>query len=350
MGCPWAGQAQPLNRMIGCGSAAMWISLYLLANSGRGDLLTKRMPAISKRVLAKLTWMSRTPLLVNTPYLIKHTTQTLCGCIRRAGEGVGISSFEQQKATTLQVDDLGAFELETHRPMFCDPYTSNPTAGSFVMIDPVDGTTLARGMIVETSVPCDAPKNSGSAEVLQSAAARPQNGGLTVWFTGLSGSGKTTICRSVYTELLARGIRAKALDADDLRKHLNRDLGFSKDDRDENIRRIGFVAHFLSRSGVVALVAAISPYRSIREEVRRTIGNFLEVYVDAPLSVCEGRDPKGLYEKARGGEIRGFTGVDDPYEPPLSPEIHCSTDQENPRVSTDKVVSAIFRFLSPEGF
>jgi adenylyl-sulfate kinase len=216
------------------------------------------------------------------------------------------------------------------------------------MIDPVDSHTVAEGMILETSVPHDTMKTSVSAGDFQSAAARSQPIGLTVWFTGLSGCGKTTIGRSVYTELLAQGIRAEFLDADDLRKHLNRDLGFSKEDRDENIRRIGFVAHLLTRSGIVALVAAISPYRSTREEVRRTIGNFLEVYVDTPLSVCERRDPKGLYKKARAGELRGFTGVDDPYEPPLSPEIRCDTNQESLKVSTDKVVSAVLRFLSSE--
>ena len=126
---------------------------------------------------------------------------------------------------------------------------------------------------------------------------------LTVWFTGLSGSGKTTICRSVYTELLARGIRAEFIDADEMRKHFNSDLGFSKQDRDENVRRIAFVAGLLTRNGIVVLVAAISPYRSTREEVRRTIGNFIEVYVDASLSVCEHRDPKGLYSNIWLGSL-----------------------------------------------
>jgi adenylyl-sulfate kinase len=262
--------------------------------------------------------------------------------------GIEDSRSELQKATSLQVNNIGTVELETHKPMICDPYTSNRVTGSIVMIDPVDSHTVAEGMILETSVPHDTMKTSVSAGDFQSAAAGSQHIGLTVWFTGLSGCGKTTIGRSVYTELLAHGIRADFLDADDLRKHLNRDLGFSKEDRDENIRRIGFVAHLLTRSGIVALVAAISPYRSTREEVRRTIGNFLEVYVDTPLSVCERRDPKGLYKKARAGELRGFTGVDDPYQPPLSPEIRCDTEQENLHVSTDKVVSAILRFLSPE--
>jgi adenylylsulfate kinase len=165
--------------------------------------------------------------------------------------------------------------------------------------------------------------------------------GLTVWFTGLSGAGKTTICNAVCAGLIDRGHRVEILDGDLLRKHLSRDLGFSKQDRDENIRRIGFIADLLTRNGIVVLVAVISPYRAGRDEVREKIGRFLEVFVDAPLSVCEERDPKGLYRKARRGELRGFTGLDDPYEAPLAPEVRCRTDQETVEVSTQKVISAI---------
>jgi adenylylsulfate kinase len=159
--------------------------------------------------------------------------------------------------------------------------------------------------------------------------------------TGFSGAGKTTICQAVHTELLARGIRMEILDGDIFRKHLSRELGFSKSERDENIRRIGFVAQLLTRHGVIALVSAISPYRAIREEIRANIGSFLEVFVNAPLQVCEQRDPKGLYKRARAGEFRGFTGVDDPYEPPLSPDVECRTDLESVKESVDKVVAAI---------
>lgn len=173
-----------------------------------------------------------------------------------------------------------------------------------------------------------------------------QSKGLIVWFTGLSGSGKTTICNAAFTELMARGIRTEMLDGDAVRKQLSRDLGFSKRDRDENIRRIGFVAEILSRHGVVVLVAAISPYRAVRDELRQSIGNFLEVYMDAPLSVCEERDPKGLYKRARAGEIAGFTGIDDPYEEPLAPEVACNTAQETIIESTGKVVAAVVGFLS----
>jgi adenylylsulfate kinase len=169
--------------------------------------------------------------------------------------------------------------------------------------------------------------------------------GLTVWFTGLSGAGKTTICNAVHSALIERGYRAEILDGDLIRKHLSRDLGFSKEDRDENIRRIGFIADLLTRNGIIVLVAVISPYRAVRDEVHKRIGRFLEVFVDAPLAVCEERDPKGLYRKARRGELRGFTGIDDPYEVPLAPDVRCQTDQENPMDSSQKVISAIAEFL-----
>jgi adenylylsulfate kinase len=170
--------------------------------------------------------------------------------------------------------------------------------------------------------------------------------GLTVWFTGLSGAGKTTICGAVSTELAERGYRVEVLDGDLLRKHLSRDLGFSKEDRDENIRRIGFIAELLTRNGIVVLVAVISPYRAVRDEVRRKIGRFVEVYVDAPLEICEQRDPKGLYGKARRGELRGFTGIDDPYEAPLTPEVRCETDRETLAASSHKVISAVMSYMS----
>ncbi|MFN5515176.1 MAG: adenylyl-sulfate kinase [Cyanobacteriota bacterium] len=161
--------------------------------------------------------------------------------------------------------------------------------------------------------------------------------GVTIWLTGLSGAGKTTITQALEKRLLEKGYGIEVLDGDVVRTNLTKGLGFSKEDRDENIRRIGFVANLLTRHGVIVLVSAISPYREIREEVRGKIGAFVEVFVNAPLSVCEGRDVKGLYQKARSGEIKGFTGIDDPYEPPANPELECRTDLEELEESVDKV-------------
>lgn len=168
-----------------------------------------------------------------------------------------------------------------------------------------------------------------------------QQRGVTIWFTGLSGSGKSTITQALKAKLLERGCRLEVLDGDIVRTNLTKGLGFSKEDRDENIRRIGFVSHLLTRNGVIVLVSAISPYRDIREEVRDRIGDFVEVYASAPLETCEDRDVKGLYKKARSGEIKQFTGIDDPYEPPLNPEVNCETHKESLEESVNKVLAKL---------
>jgi len=165
--------------------------------------------------------------------------------------------------------------------------------------------------------------------------------GVTLWFTGLSGAGKTTISKAVAEALRTQEYKLEVLDGDVVRTNLTKGLGFSKEDRDENVRRIGFVSHILTRNGVIVLVSAISPYREIREEVRKKIGDFVEVYVNAPLNVCEGRDVKGLYKRARSGDIKGFTGIDDPYEPPLNPEVECRTDLEEESESVAKVLKKL---------
>lgn len=168
-----------------------------------------------------------------------------------------------------------------------------------------------------------------------------QHRGVTVWFTGLSGAGKTTITRAIAEELRAQGCKLEILDGDIVRENLTKGLGFSKEDRDTNIRRIGFVSHLLTRNGVIVLVSAISPYREVREEVRKTVGDFVEVFVNAPLATCEERDVKGLYKRARAGEIKQFTGIDDPYEPPANPEVECRTDLEELSESVAKVMNKL---------
>lgn len=161
--------------------------------------------------------------------------------------------------------------------------------------------------------------------------------GFTLWFTGLSGAGKSTISAIIEQRLRAAGAKVEVLDGDVVRENLSKGLGFSKEDRDTNIRRIGFVCELLSRNGVIAMVAAISPYRAVREDIRARIPNFVEIYVECPLEVVAGRDVKGLYKKAMAGEIPQFTGVSDPYEPPLHPEVVIRTDEESPEQSADKV-------------
>ncbi|BBL79710.1 putative adenylyl-sulfate kinase [Rubrobacter xylanophilus DSM 9941] len=165
--------------------------------------------------------------------------------------------------------------------------------------------------------------------------------GFTLWFTGLSGAGKTTIAEIVEKELRERGRRVEVLDGDIVRTNLSKGLGFSREDRITNVLRIGFVANLLTRNGVAVIVSAISPYKEARDQVRRRIIDFIEVYVDAPLEVCAERDVKGLYKKAFEGEIENFTGVSDPYEPPVAPELHIRTDQETPQESARRVIERL---------
>jgi adenylyl-sulfate kinase len=170
--------------------------------------------------------------------------------------------------------------------------------------------------------------------------------GLTVWFTGLSSSGKTTLSRALYETLRTRGHQLEWLDGDAVRQKLSKDLGFSKDDRNENVRRIGELAERLTGQGAIVLVSAISPYRSARDEVRRRIGDFVEVWVHAPLAVCESRDRNGIYRRARAAQLRNVTGIDDPYEHPLAPEVECRTDRESLEESVAKVLEAVERRLA----
>lgn len=170
--------------------------------------------------------------------------------------------------------------------------------------------------------------------------------GVTIWFTGLPSSGKSTIARILERQFRQKGLKCELLDGDVVRTNLSKGLGFSREDRDANIKRIGFVCHLLTRNDVIAIAAAISPFREARDYNRRLIGNFVEVYVKCPVEECEKRDVKGLFKKARAGEVKGFTGVDDPYEEPLHPEVVCETDKETADESAEKV----FRKLVELGY
>jgi bifunctional enzyme CysN/CysC len=297
----------------------------------RGDMIVdpKRPPSSARAFRAKIVWMSEVPLSVSRPYLIKHTSQTVCANMVEIQSRLDINSLSTEPTKELHLNDIGIVSVETHRPIFCDPYAKNRHTGSFVVIDPMSNLTVAAGMI---------------ESVMDAKSARPHisgHQGLTVWLTGLSSAGKTTLSRAIYEKLWARGYRVELVDGDEVRRYLSRDLGFSKEDRDENIRRIGFIAELLTRNGVIAIVSAISPYRAVRDEVRGKIANFLEVFVNAPLEVCEGRDVKGLYRRARIGELPSFTGIDDPYEPPLHPDVECRTDLETIVESADKVINSV---------
>ena len=302
-------------------------------DAGRGDMFVDPAngPMVGRRFRSVLVWMSETPLAVGSPYLVKHTTQQVCAEVVGVVSKLDIATLENHAAEELKLNDIGRVVIETHRPLFWDPYSANRATGSFILIDPMTNLTVGAGMIESAD---------NGAEQAPARAIGSQTG-LTIWFTGLSSAGKTTLSHAVFERLWATGARVQILDGDEVRRHLSKDLGFSKEDRDENIRRIGFVAELLTRNGVIVLVSAISPYRAVRDELRARIGDFVEVYVNAPLAVCEERDVKGLYRRARSGELRAFTGVSDPYEAPLSPEIECRTDLEALKESVDKVLGYV---------
>jgi adenylyl-sulfate kinase len=237
--------------------------------------------------------------------------------------------LSDQYATQLDLNDIGSVTVSMDRPLFCDAYRSNRTTGSFIFVDPITNLTVGAGMMEQPTTR------------RETASAQKNSEGAVVWFTGLSSAGKTTLSNAVYEPLWSRGHRVQLLDGDEVRLNLCRGLGFSKEDRNENVRRIGFVAELLGRHGVMVLVSAISPYRDARDGLRESISNFLEVYVNAPLQVCEGRDVKGLYRRARSGEIHHFTGIDDPYEPPLNPDVECRTDLWTVADCVDKVVERL---------
>ena len=333
---------QPLERA--CPGRSVVLTTTDHIDLGRGDMLVSphRLPATATRVRAHLIWMSGIPLRQDARYLVKHTTKVVCGIVGRLYSKIDVNTFEKVEADSLQTNEIGEVEIDLHNAIFCDPYECNRTTGSFILIDPLNNDTVAAGMIIEGVSAAGTEGPSHSADEISLTKQQ----GLTIWFTGLSASGKTTICKAVATELLARGLRVEVIDGDVIRNHLSKDLGYSQRDRNENIRRIAFIAQLLTRNGIIVVVSAISPYREARDEARRTIGEFMEVYVDTQLATCELRDPKELYRKARSGEIRGFTGVDDPYEPPLRPEVVCSTDHESVRQSSSRVVEAALRYLS----
>jgi bifunctional enzyme CysN/CysC len=300
----------------------------------RGDMIAgiEDGPEVSQRFRATLLWLSEEPLETGKPYLLKHTTRQVCASVTAVDARLNPATLARESAANLHLNEFGVVEIETHQPLYFDAYTENRSTGGFIVIDPLKNGTLAVGMI-------------GSAMAAQ-APEKIAHTGLTVWFTGLSSAGKSTISKAVYEKLWAMGRKVEWLDGDVVRQHLNKGLGFSKEDRDENVRRIGFVAELLTRNGVITLVSAISPYRSVRDEIRGRIGSFLEVYVHAPLEVCEQRDLKGIYRKARAGEMHGVTGIDDPYEEPLTPDVECHTDRETPPESARRVLDAIQSWLA----
>ena len=297
----------------------------------RGDLLCAAdAPAqVARDVRADLCWLDDAPARPSARYLVKHTTRTTRAELTRIEHRVEIESLRTESDPgTLELNDIGRVTLRTAAPLAVDPYADSRATGSFILIDEATNATVAAGMICETIPDGERSPNvvweRGVATREDRWAALGQTG-ATVWLTGLPSSGKSAIAAALEARLVGGGHGAYLIDGDNLRHGLSGDLGFDAGSRAENSRRAGEAARMLADAGIVAIVALVSPYAEHRERVRRRHEEdglpFVEIYVDTPLEVCEQRDPKGLYRRARAGTLRNMTGVDDPYEPPPQPEL-----------------------------
>jgi bifunctional enzyme CysN/CysC len=294
----------------------------------RGDMLayTDNPPRASQDFDATVCWMADSAALEpGRDYIIKHTTRTTRARVTALDYRLDVNTLEHDTgATALNLNELGRISLRTQVPLLLDEYTRNPSTGSFILIDPNTNGTVAAGMVLhEVSVRAASP-NTVRHESLVTAEDRLSHG-RTLWFTGLSGSGKSSVAMLVEQKLLEKGVAAYVLDGDNLRHGLNADLGFNLEDRAENLRRLAHVAALLADSGQTVLVPAISPLAEHRDLARRVHADagleFFEVFCDTPIEECEKRDPKGLYAKARAGEIADFTGIGSPYQRPEHPDL-----------------------------
>ncbi len=312
----------------------------------RGDMICRpsNQPTSSNRFEAMVCWFDETSSLrTGAPYQLKHTTRWVAAEVEDLRYHLNVDTLHRDlDAGTLEVNDIGRVSIHTTSPLFIDEYRLNRTTGSFILVDPATDLTVAAGMIIGAAgEPTSGVVDSPVAENITfhpSKLSRDERwqalgtGGATIWMTGLSGSGKSTIATAVEHTLVSSGRSAYMLDGDNLRHGLCADLGFSEEDRAENVRRVGEVAKLMAEAGTIAIASLVSPFEDARDRVRaahREAGiPFYEVFVDTPLEECERRDPKGLYAKARAGEISDLTGVGSPYEAPRNPDLKTDPDLE----------------------
>jgi len=311
----------------------------------RGDLLSAaQAPAeVADQFECHLVWMDDEPLLPGRPYLLKLATRTVNASVSRIRHRINVNTLEESAARTLALNEIGVCQLALERPVAFEPYAVNRELGGFILIDRQNHRTVAAGMLqfalrrAHNIHPqaLDIDRAARSALLGQRPAV--------VWLTGLSGAGKSTIANAVALRLHALGRAAYLLDGDNLRHGLNRDLGFTDADRVENIRRVAEVARLMVDAGLIVITAFISPFKREREMARRLLGpdEFIEVHADVPLAVAEQRDVKGLYAKARRGELPHFTGIDSPYEAPDAPELHLRTDELTADEAADRIVGML---------
>jgi bifunctional enzyme CysN/CysC len=308
----------------------------------RGDLLTAAaVPAsVSDKFEANIVWMSDEPMLPGRPYLLKCGARTVTAAVAPLKYKINVNTLEELAARQLELNEIGLVNLNLDQPLAFDPYALNRDTGGFILIDRINNNTVGAGMLLAALRPAqdvhwqalDVNRANRSVQMKQKACV--------LWFTGLSGAGKSTIANLVEKKLFGMGRHTYLLDGDNIRHGLNRDLGFTDADRVENIRRVGEVARLMTDAGLIVLVSFISPFRSERRLARSLLGpgEFFEIFIDTPLEVAEARDPKGLYRKARAGKIRNFTGIDSPYEPPENPEMHIDTGRASAEQAAEQII------------
>ena len=311
----------------------------------RGDVLSlAQAPAeVADQFEATLVWMSEEPMLPGRPYLMKIGTQTVSASITEPKYKVNVNTLEHLAAKQLGVNEIGVVNLAVDRPIAFDAYKANRDTGGFILINRMTNNTVGAGMI---HFALRRSHNIQLQHVDVDKALRSQlkqQKATVLWFTGLSGAGKSTIANLVEKKLAAQGRHTYLLDGDNVRHGLNKDLGFTEADRVENIRRVAEVSRLMVDAGLIVMTAFISPFRSERAMARGQMaeGEFIEVYVNTPLAVAEERDVKGLYRKARRGEIANFTGISSPYEPPENPEIVVDTHTMTPEQAADLVIARL---------
>ncbi|MBP7930706.1 MAG: sulfate adenylyltransferase subunit CysN [Acidimicrobiia bacterium] len=309
----------------------------------RGDLLAAadQPPEVADQFEAHIIWMHEQKMVPKRRYLVKIGTRTVGATIEAPKYRVNVNTLDHAAARSLSLNEIGVANITFDRPVAFDPYTENRDTGGFIIIDRLTNATLGAGLL-HFALRRSQNVHWQSLEIDADAHARLKgHGPAVVWFTGLSGSGKSTIANLVEKRLHADGIHTTMLDGDNVRHGLNKDLGFTEQDRVENIRRVAEVSKILFDAGLVVLVSFISPFRSERQMARSIIaeGRFCEVFVDTPLAVAEERDVKGLYRKAREGKLPNFTGIDSPYEAPANPEVRIDTTALDAEAAAEQIVT-----------
>jgi bifunctional enzyme CysN/CysC len=313
----------------------------------RGDVIAKAdaRPAVARQFEATIVWMAEEPMLPGRSYQLRIGGAGAAATVAPLKYKLNINSLERLAATTLELNEIGVVDIELDREVAFDPYTENRETGGFILIDRISSRTVGAGLLHFALRRSDNVHWQAVDVDRLARAALAQQRPCIVWLTGLSGSGKSTIANLVERKLHAQGRHTYLLDGDNVRHGLNKDLGFTDADRVENIRRVGEVARLMVDAGLIVLVSFISPFRSERDGVRSLVddGDFLEVHVATPLHVAEERDVKGLYAKARRGELTNFTGIDSPYEPPEHPELRVDTSELSAEDAADAVIALLER-------